>query len=223
MRKQFAEPRSGLAVLREFEVRSRQWQRRLLCGHPSQPLATAHAFRKLFTVFLIEHRLVIEQVRLGGRAALKQINDPLRFRREIWESRQTTRCLLFSCSGDQLARKQAGQRNRSQAFGGFGKKMTPRNGERRKQFLAHKNKIDARWVADGHCPRAVEKKRQRTAALTFAHRRAKRLEKSLTLRFLRDGTLGARLTSSATIFATTSNILTFPNRRIEIQNGLRHF
>jgi len=69
-----------------------------LGGHSSEPLAAANAFGKLFSIALIEHRLVIEQIRLRWRAALKQINNSLRLRRKIRKSRQTAGSFLLAAA-----------------------------------------------------------------------------------------------------------------------------
>ena len=73
MRQQLAEPGAGLAVLGEFEDRAGQRDRRLLGRHAGEPLAAADVVGQLLAVLLVEQRLVVEQVLLGGAAGLEQV------------------------------------------------------------------------------------------------------------------------------------------------------
>ena len=83
VRQQLADPRAALAVLRELEDRAGERNRRLVGRHAGQPLAAADRVGQLLAVLLVEQRLVVEQVLLRRPAALEQIDDPLRLRREV--------------------------------------------------------------------------------------------------------------------------------------------
>ena len=74
VRQQFAEPRARLAVLLELEHGPGQRQRGLIARHACQTLALTHRVRQLFAVFLVQQRLVVEQVDLRRPAAHEQVD-----------------------------------------------------------------------------------------------------------------------------------------------------
>ena len=83
MRQQLAEPGAGLAVLGELEVRAGERDRRLLGRHAGEALAAADVVGQLLAVLLVEQRLVVEEVLLGGAAGLEEVDDALDARREV--------------------------------------------------------------------------------------------------------------------------------------------
>ena len=76
-----------LAVLREPELRRRHGKRLLARGHPGEALALANGVRQVLAEACRQLRLVVEQVHLRRRARLVQIDDALRFGREVGEAR----------------------------------------------------------------------------------------------------------------------------------------
>ena len=71
----------------------------LLRGHAGEALAAADLVGKLLPVTLVQERFVIEQIQMGGGAALKEVNDALGFRRQVGKSGQPTDCLAGSGRG----------------------------------------------------------------------------------------------------------------------------
>ena len=82
VRQELAHPRAASAVLRELEVAGLDRQL-LASGHGGEPLAHADGIGKLLTAELLQHRLVIEEIVLGGSAGLCEVNDALRSWREV--------------------------------------------------------------------------------------------------------------------------------------------
>ena len=119
---EFAEPSATLAVLAELELRrlDRQF---LLGGHCRQPLAHAHRRRQLLAAPRLQARLVVEQIGVGGRAGLGEINHPLSFGRKLWEACPPTgRRLALAVA----VAKQRGQCRRADARGTAPKELAPR-------------------------------------------------------------------------------------------------
>ena len=67
----------------ELKLRRRDWETRLSAGHRSEPLAVANAFRQVFVIPLLHHRLVIKQVHLCRSANHVQIDHTLGLRRKL--------------------------------------------------------------------------------------------------------------------------------------------
>ena len=83
VRQQLADPRAACAVLREFEERAGQRQRRLVARHAGEPLALAHGVGQLLAVPLVEQRLVVEHLQLRRPAGHEQVDDALRLGGEV--------------------------------------------------------------------------------------------------------------------------------------------
>ena len=84
MGKQLADVRATLAVLREFELRSRQRKRSLERRHPGQALTHPHRLGQLLSIHRPEQGLVVEELQLRRSSALEQIDDTPDSRHEVW-------------------------------------------------------------------------------------------------------------------------------------------
>ena len=116
---EFAEPSATLAVPAERELR-RLDRQLLLGGHRRQPLAHAHRRRQFLAAPRLQARLVVEQIGVGGRAGLGEINYPLRLGWKLREACPPT--------GRRLAKarpKQRGQGRRADAGGSAPKELAP--------------------------------------------------------------------------------------------------
>jgi hypothetical protein len=80
---QFADPCARLAVLLELKRGPGQRQRGLVARHARQTLALTHRVRQLFALFLVEQRLVVEQVDLGRPTAHEQVDYAFRLGRMV--------------------------------------------------------------------------------------------------------------------------------------------
>ena len=80
MRHQLRDFRARLAVLRESEWRREELRRPLDEG---EPFALDQFLRDVLTVVLLQRRLGIEEIELRRRACHEEIDDALRFRREL--------------------------------------------------------------------------------------------------------------------------------------------
>ena len=72
-------------------MRAGQRNRRLLGRHAGEPLAAADVVGQLLAVLLVEQRLVVEQVLLGGAAGLEQVDDALDARRKLQAGERAAR------------------------------------------------------------------------------------------------------------------------------------
>ena len=83
VRQQFADRQARLAETRELENARRRGERRLGAAHRRLALVGINGLRHFFAKAVVQVRLGIEQVDLRRAARLHQVNDALRFGREM--------------------------------------------------------------------------------------------------------------------------------------------
>ena len=91
---EFTHPDAALAALLEIENAGRHWKARLPARHRRDTLTHADGVRKFHVEVLVEDRLVIEQVDLGRCPVHVEVNEVLRLRGKMRESRQRRMNLL---------------------------------------------------------------------------------------------------------------------------------
>ncbi len=79
---ELADPGPRLAILGELEGGTREWQRRLIPGHPGQTLTHPDRIRQLLSLALVQQRFVVERLQLGRPAGHEKVDDPLGLRGE---------------------------------------------------------------------------------------------------------------------------------------------
>ena len=90
VRQQLAEPGTLFAVLRELEDGRRSGKFGLKGTHAGEALAHADRFRQIGAALFRESRFVVEQIELGGRAVLEEIDDAFGGGRKVRVARNDT-------------------------------------------------------------------------------------------------------------------------------------
>ena len=79
VRENFGERLARVTVLGELERRTGEGDGGLVARHAGEALATADLVGKLLAMHLVEERLGIVEIELGGATGLEEEDDPLRF------------------------------------------------------------------------------------------------------------------------------------------------
>src|SRR4051794_13062349 len=147
MRKQFADPCAGLAVLREFERRLCDEQLRLP-HRLRDALPLANRIRNLRPLKLRQHRLVVECLELRRTAGLVEEDDALRRRRKMRHADESAgpRISLVerASEGTEIRSEQCGQRADADPLCGASEELTPRQVQIDFMFDVHG------WVSRTH-------------------------------------------------------------------------
>lgn len=119
---QLAQPSPMLAVLLKGKFGARQWKFGLIGRHAREPLAHADGCGEVLPVHFAQARLVVEEVQLGGRTVLEEIDDALRFWRKV---RKTKRLhIVFRPAGEQVRDEQGAERDTAEAHAEAGEKFS---------------------------------------------------------------------------------------------------